>query len=208
MSVKRNELLVRYLSELNSHPLRTKAITSGLLCFLQELLGSRLAGVPVSPTPKNAPIQRALALAHIDAKAAKMALYGFLVSAPLSHYLTGVVQKIFAGRTSTGAKVGHLLASNLVVAPIQTAVYLASLAVINGARTTDTVMKTIKGGFMTVLKVTWVASPLALVFAQKFLPMELWVPFFNLVGFAVGLSFNVITKQMKLKALKKKEEEK
>lgn len=49
-----------------------------------------------------------------------MAIYGFLVSAPLSHILIGVLQKAFAGQTSTRAKISQILASNLLIAPIQT----------------------------------------------------------------------------------------
>ena len=64
---------------------------------------------------------RTLTAAHIDIKAVKMALYGFLVSAPLSHFLVSQLQKAFAGKTSGAAKLGQILANNLIVAPIQTA---------------------------------------------------------------------------------------
>ena len=64
---------------------------------------------------------KTLVQAHVDAKAVKMALYGFLVSAPLGHLLVGLLQRAFRGRTGLGARVGQILASNLLVAPIQTA---------------------------------------------------------------------------------------
>ena len=60
-----------------------------------------------------------LARARVDARAFKMALYGFVVSAPLSHVLVGELQKAFAGRTGRAAKIGQVLASNLIVSPIQ-----------------------------------------------------------------------------------------
>jgi hypothetical protein len=63
---------------------------------------------------------RALGSAHIDSKALKMAIYGFLVSAPLSHLLIGLLQKAFAGQSSTRSKIAQILASNLLVSPIQT----------------------------------------------------------------------------------------
>lgn len=49
-----------------------------------------------------------------------MAVYGSCVSAPLGHLLVGTLQRAFAGKTGTGAKIAQILASNLLIAPIQT----------------------------------------------------------------------------------------
>jgi len=92
----------------------------GTLCFLQEVLGSKLSGTPANISKDASPLVRALGSAHIGSKAVKMAIYGFLVSAPLSHFLIGVLQKAFAGQTSTRAKIAQILASNLLISPIQT----------------------------------------------------------------------------------------
>lgn len=144
-----------------------------MLCFLQEVLGSNIAGMPVNKLAKNAPLPlHVLAALHVDIKAVKMAIYGFLVSAPLGHVLIGVLQRAFAGKTGTGAKIAQLLANNLLVSPIQASgkairrllrhlrlltlnpiAYLASLAVINGAGSVDEVVKTVKAGFFSVVRV-------------------------------------------------------
>lgn len=164
--------------------------------------------------PKTASfISHLLANAKIDAKSVKMAIYGFFVSAPLGHVLVGALQKRFAGKTGTAAKIGQILASNLLVAPIQAtgnyllfreiyaqnmhsmsnfAVYLSSMAIINGAKSIDDIIRTVKGGFMSVMRVgylwtfcnlkfaliiistkmTWITSPLSMVIAQKFIAQE------------------------------------
>ncbi|KAJ3516467.1 hypothetical protein NLJ89_g1110 [Agrocybe chaxingu] len=197
-------LLVKYLAQLTLHPLRTKALTTATLCFLQEVLGSNR---PLGPQPKvskgASPLVRTLGTVHVDLKALKMALYGFLISAPLSHYLIGLLQKAFAGKTSTGAKIGQIVASNLLIAPIQTSAYLSSIAVINGASSVDEVIKTVKAGFFSVIRISWVVSPLSMTIAQKFIPVELWVPFFNAIQFVLGTYFNMRVKQLRLAALKK-----
>jgi peroxisomal membrane protein 2 len=140
---------------------------------LQEVLGSNLAGIPVRRPSKDAPWSlQVLARAHVDIKALKMALYGFFVSAPIGHVLIGALQRAFASRTGTGAKIAQILASNLLIAPIQTVgtytvsfmpnsnidlfhptAFLASMAVINGAKSVDEVIKTVKGGFISVIRV-------------------------------------------------------
>lgn len=144
----------------------------GTLYFLQEVFASHLAGIPPSKAAKNAsPIVHALAAAHINMKSLKMAAYGAFISAPVSHYLVGVLQSIFAGKTNPSAKAAQILCSNIFVAPIQTVgedlalleynasadtslpVYLASMAVINGAKSLEDVKRTVRGAFMAVIKV-------------------------------------------------------
>lgn len=100
------------------HPLPT--LCTGTMQLIQEILASHIARVPTKPVPKDAPLySHALAAAKIDSKAVKMALYGAFVSAPLGHYLVGLLQRAFAGRTSTRDKILQIVASNLIVSPIQ-----------------------------------------------------------------------------------------
>ena len=89
------------------------------------------------------------------------------------------------------------------VSPIQNAVYLASMGVIAGARTVHQVRATVRAGFMPVMKVSWISSPLALAFAQKFLPEHAWVPFFNIISFVIGTYDNTHTKKKRLEALRR-----
>jgi len=95
-------------------------VHAGTFSFLQEVIGSNVAGLAPVQVPKDAsPLTRALARARIDSKAFKMAIYGIFVSAPLGHFLVGLLQKAFAGKTGLKARLGQLLASNLLVSPIQ-----------------------------------------------------------------------------------------
>ena len=57
---------------------------------------------------------------------------------------------------------------------------------------------------MPVMKISWISSPIALAFAQKFLPEQTWVPFFNIVAFVIGTYINTHTKKKRLAALRKK----
>lgn len=79
-----------------------------------------------------------------------------------------------------------------------------SMAIIAGARTFHQVRATVRAGFMPVMKISWITSPLALAFAQKFLPEHTWVPFFNLISFVIGTYINSHTKKKRLAALRKK----
>ena len=90
------------------------------------------------------------------------------------------------------------------ISPIQNGVYLTSMALIAGARTFHQVRATVKAGFMPVMKVSWIVSPISLAFAQQFLPESTWVPFFNIIGFIIGTYINAHTKKKRLAALRRK----
>ncbi|KAH8668508.1 integral membrane protein [Xylariales sp. PMI_506] len=184
--------LMAYIKQLESNPLRTKMLTAGTLAGLQEFLASWLA----KDRNKHGN--------YFTSRVPKMAAYGALISAPLGHFLIWLLQKTFKNRTSLKAKILQILVSNLLIAPIQNVVYLVAMAIIAGARTYHQVRATVRVGFMKVMKVTWVTSPICLAFAQQFLPEQTWVPFFNIVSFVIGTYINTVTKKKRLAALRKR----
>jgi len=99
----RNGSSQAYLRQLQQNPLRTKMLTSGVLSGFQELLASWLA----HDVGKHGH--------YFSSRIPKMSLYGMFVAAPLGHVLIGILQKIFAGRTSLKAKILQILVSNLIV---------------------------------------------------------------------------------------------
>jgi len=208
-----NPLLAAYLTRLLAKPLQTKMVTSGVLFFVQEITASHLAGVPSpQPTAKSGTpqydLEAALSRAKITPRAFALAIYGAFISAPLNHVLVGRLQKMFAGKTTPKDRLLQILTNSIFIAPITTVVYLASMAIIGGARTVDGVTKVVKAGFAPFMKVTCISSPLAQMFAQKFLPSELWVPFFNMVAFTMGTFFNTKVKIAQLKAARKAQKDK
>lgn len=103
-----------------------------------------------------------------------------------------------------GNHISHVWVFFSQISPIQNTVYLTSMALIAGARTFHQVRATVKAGFLPVMKVSWITSPLALAFAQKFLPEHTWVPFFNIIAFVIGTYINAHTKKKRLAALRRK----
>ncbi|KAI5481506.1 protein of integral membrane protein, Mpv17/PMP23 family [Pseudohyphozyma bogoriensis] len=191
-----NPLLGAYLRSLGNRPVFTKSCTSAILSFISEIAAGELSGQ--KPPPLSAKERTGILpvdLAKRYHKALKMAGYGFFISAPLGHTLLALLQKVFAGKTSARAKVLMILASNICISPIQQSVYIAAMAIIAGAKSPDAVLKAWKASFLAVMKITWVVSTLSMAFAQKFLPGELWVPFFTSVGAIVGTTLNVQAKK-------------
>ncbi|WPG99519.1 pxmp2/4 family protein 3 [Acrodontium crateriforme] len=187
-----NGYLAWYLRKLQEDPLRTKMVTSGSLAALQEVLASWIA----KDRNKHGH--------YFTKRVPAMAVYGAFISAPLGHVMISLLQRLFAGRTSLKAKIMQIIVSNLVIAPIQNTVYLTAMALIAGARTFHQIRATVRAGLLPVMRVTWLTSPLALAFAQAFLPNETWVPFFNFISFVIGTYVNAHTKKKRLQALRRK----
>jgi len=200
-----NPVLRAYLVRLQAHPLLTKQQTTAIASGLGELVATKLSGVPPpKPTLKlsGAPGQvlKTLDKFGISDRVIQMAIYGFFIQAPLGHVLTSALQRAFAGRTTAKDKILQIIAANLITSPINNAVYIASMAFINGARSADQIIKIVKASFAKVMVTTWITSPLAIAYAQNYLQPELWEPFFVALKFVLGTYFNVVNKKKQLEA--------
>lgn len=214
-------LLVQYTTALQRNPLRTKMYTSGTLAALAEILAGKFAGVgpaenklpPGQVSEKEAIKQQPLrfleaffAQLGINKRALQMFIYGFAISAPLGHVMTGVLQRAFAGKTTARDRVMQIITANLTTAVISNTVYLICMAYINGARSIDRIIGIWRSSFMFLMRVTWLTSPISIGVAQKYLPPTLWEPYFALVRFVLSTAFNTITKKKQMALQRKKKD--
>ena len=82
------------------------------------------------------------------------------------------------------------------------------MALFAGARTTAQIKAAFKNGYLPMMKTSWMISPLSMALAQKFLPPNVWVPFFNLVAFTFGTYVNTSIKKARLAQIKREQTEK
>ncbi|GJJ79048.1 hypothetical protein EMPS_11407 [Entomortierella parvispora] len=194
-------LLTAYLTELAANPLRTKALTSGTLSGLQEITATKLSGMPKSKNPNDF-------IFGINKRVVQMALYGLLVSGPLAHTLFELVTKRFMGKEGAKWKVAQIMSTQLITSPIQNATYILAMALFAGARTSAQIKGAFKQGYLPMMKTSWMLSPISMAIAQKFLPPNVWVPFFNLVAFTFGTYVNTSIKKARLAQIKREQAEK
>jgi peroxisomal membrane protein 2 len=173
-----------YSANLTLRPILTKASTSATLYTLQEIIAALVTGSPAD-----------------SAKALRMALYGFFISGPLGHFLYSRMENLFAGVKGGKGNLLRLLFSNLIITPVQNSSYLFALALIAGARPKKA-FQIIRSKLLSLMKISWIISPVAQMFAFQYLEPKFYVPFFNLVGFLFGTTINI---QAKLEAKKKRE---
>lgn len=188
-------LATAYLSELIQHPVRTKALTSASFNALSEILAAAISG---EKDPQTG--------AYIGSRVPKMALYGALVSGPLSHYLVELVQKAFK-RSKRGwvTNVAQIVVLNVFVTPILAATFITWMSILAGARTVTEIKERLKGSMMSVLRSQWLTSPILIAFAQKYIPKLAWTPVFSFFAFILSTYHNTLVRK-RLAETKKKDE--
>ncbi|KAL6401048.1 integral membrane protein [Ilyonectria robusta] len=162
-------------------------IRSATVAAGEEFLASRLA----DDRGKNGH--------YLTARVPKMAIYGAFVNTPLTTVLLGGLRKMFAGQESNVAKITQILMGMFVKI-----VHIISMAVIAGARTFSQVEASVKATLFPSLKLIWLTFPLAVAFAQGFLPPNLWPQFFTMVSFALNTFCSYTFKKKRLAALRRR----
>ncbi|ODQ79867.1 hypothetical protein BABINDRAFT_171456 [Babjeviella inositovora NRRL Y-12698] len=188
------------MQALASNPLLTKAVTAAILVSLNEQIASLLAG--------DLQTMRVCSLKFLHTLTVKvplMALYGFAISAPISHFGYDILNKIFQPPLSGKAKLLQILTSLVTITPLSGACFVAYLALLNlkalptattcGAKLQNAVeaIKTNwKNNLLPVLRTSWIVSPLVTFLAQTYVPPQLWVIFFNVIYFFLGTGQNAL----------------
>lgn len=214
-----------YMGRLQANPLQTKMWTAAVFMSLGEVLAGNLSGMTAAQSKlrrsqvraashgdrSSSGIQDFLRSIGFSERAGKMFLYGFLINAPLGHVLTGHLQRAFAGRTSFRAKVAQIAVANLTISVLANVINLLCMGYINGVRTYQGLIQTVKANFWKVMRIAWTTNPISIAIAQNYLPLELWgtfaphhrhlttnpcsEPFFMFTRFVVGVWINTVTKK-------------
>lgn len=170
---------MRYVQSLHENPVLTKSVTSGVLSFLEEFSSQALT------LPNGYNFQ--------PAKMFKLGLYGAFVNAPLSHYAYLLLDKLVPGTSVTG-QVLQLVASNAIILPIQTYVYISALGLIDDKSFRETQIL-VKKTLLPILITSWKYFPIVQLLVFRYVPQILWVPTFNLIALLFGIYVNATTKK-------------
>ncbi|KAK6464433.1 hypothetical protein DFJ63DRAFT_311740 [Scheffersomyces coipomensis] len=206
-------LNTQYLISLSKYPLFTKAVTAGSFAALNEILSSI-----ITDELQEQVIFKDYKVKHFfTPKLITMIIYGSFIATPIAHYLYEIInKKLFVGKLSGIQSILKILTSLSTVTPLLAACYTSWISLINNYQFPSSCKDTsiskelskilyivklgLKKGYPTVLKSSLVTSFFSLIVAQKFVPPELWVVFFNVIYFILGTYQNT-----KLKLLQKKQ---
>ncbi|XP_061529290.1 peroxisomal membrane protein 2 [Phycodurus eques] len=166
-------LLSQYLFLLKKYPILTKSVTSGILSALGNLLSQILEARKKSQSDAS--------VKGIDtAGAARYAIYGLLVTGPLSHYFYQLME-MWMPTTDPYCVVKRLLLDRLVFAPGFLMIFYLVMNILE-AKGLDDFIKKIRGSYWTALKMNWkVWTPFQFV-NVNFVPVEFRVLFANMIA--------------------------
>uniref|UniRef100_A0A8C5PIA9 Peroxisomal membrane protein 2 n=1 Tax=Leptobrachium leishanense TaxID=445787 RepID=A0A8C5PIA9_9ANUR len=165
-------LLHGYLRLLQERPLLTKALTSAILPALGNLLAQSLDKRRKSEkSPKNVDF----------AGPFRFAVYGFLVTGPLSHYLYLFMDQVIPSSAPL-AGLRRLLLDRFIIAPTFLLLFFCVMNILEGKDLAFLNQK-LKKGYWLALKMNWkVWTPFQFI-NMTYIPVQFRVLFANMVAF-------------------------
>ncbi|XP_021752438.1 peroxisomal membrane protein PMP22-like isoform X2 [Chenopodium quinoa] len=160
------EVWKKYLLQLQIHPLRTKAITSGVLAGCSDFAAQKISGI------KKLQYKRLFLIM----------IYGFFYSGPFGHFLHKVMDKIFKGKkgsTTVGKKV---ILEQLTASPWNNLFFMMYYGLVVEGRTWPLVKSKIKNDYPPVQLTSWKFWPIINWVNYQYMPLQLRVLFHSLVA--------------------------
>lgn len=187
-----SSLNARYVHQLHKRPLATKQVTAGVLAVLNEIIALTVTGED----------------AVLKTKLVVMALFSSMVTTPLTHFMYRLINtRLFRGsKLSAVQRILQLFTSLVTVTPLMAALFTAGIALVNQylprtllvaeiMRVRQIATRALSKNYWKVLQSMLVTSGCSIVFAQRFVPNELWQVFFSLIQFGLGTYQNIRLKQ-------------
>lgn len=165
-------LLKTYLQLLHSRPVLTKAITSGILSALGNLLSQHIEQRRKSKSSaKNVDLVALL----------RFASYGLFFTGPLSHYFYLFLENVIPSSTPM-AGLRRLLLERLIVAPAFLFLFFIVMNFLEG-KDLNSLNKKLKDSYWSALKMNWkVWTPFQFI-NVNYIPVQFRVLFANMVAF-------------------------
>lgn len=156
----------RYLALLKEKPVATKAITSGTLAGLSDILAQKISG------SKSIELRRAIL----------MAIYGLLYVGPSAHFVHRLLDKIFASKQDMATAVKKVLVEQLSYGPLCNIVAMTYISrIVEGRPFRQTVTRVMRR-YPEVQLNGWRVWPLVALINYKFVPFQLRVLFVNFIA--------------------------
>ncbi|PON91256.1 Mpv17/PMP [Trema orientale] len=172
----------QYLMQLQRHPLRTKAITAGVLSGLSDIVSQKLTGI------------QKLQLKRLLLKV----LFGAAYLGPFGHFLHIILDKIFKGKRDSKTVAKKVLLEQLTVSPWNNLLFLIYYGLVVEGRPWIHVKTKVKKDYPTVQYTSWTFWPVVGWINHQYVPLQFRVILQSLVAFCWGIFLNLRARSLVL----------
>ncbi|KNA24138.1 hypothetical protein SOVF_018690 [Spinacia oleracea] len=177
------EVWKKYLLQLQIHPLRTKAITSGVLAGCSDFAAQKISGV------KRLQFRRLFLIT----------IYGFFYIGPFGHFFHKVMDKIFRGKKGNTIVGKKVLLEQLTASPLKTIIFMMYYGLVIEGRSWPLVKSKIKKDYLPILLISWKFWPVVNWVNYRYMPLQLRVLFHSLVASCWAIFLNLKARSTAIK---------
>ncbi|KAL5578784.1 hypothetical protein UlMin_011226 [Ulmus minor] len=174
--------LQQYMMQLQQHPLRTKAITAGVLSAISDIVSQKLTGI------------QKIQLRRLILKV----VFGAAYLGPFGHYFHILLDKLFKGKKDTKTVGKKVLFDQLTASPWNNLTFMLYYGLVVEGRPWHQVKSKVKTDYPKVQLTSWMFWPIVGWINFQYLPLQLRVVFQSFVGFCWGIFLNLRARSMVL----------
>lgn len=174
--------LQQYLLQLQQHPLRTKAITAGVLSAISDVVAQKLSGI------------QKLQLRRLLLKV----LFGLAYLGPFGHFLHLILDKIFKGKKDTKTVAKKVIVEQLTSSPWNNLLFMVYYGLVIEGRPWMQVKTKIKKDYPSVQYTSWTFWPVVGWINHQYVPLQFRVIFHSAVAMCWGIFLNLRARTMAL----------
>ncbi|KAF9608162.1 hypothetical protein IFM89_007548 [Coptis chinensis] len=184
MSERMKGVLKSYLQQLQEHPLRTKAITAGVLAGFSDATAQKISGI------KKIQLRRLLLVM----------LYGFAYGGPFGHFLHKVMDYIFKGKKDNTTIAKKVLLEQLTSSPWNNLVFMMYYGLVIEGRPWSLVKTKVRKDYPLIQLTAWKFWPIVGWVNYQYMPLQLRVVFHSFVASCWGIFLNLKARTIAVKS--------
>ncbi|XP_074272003.1 peroxisomal membrane protein PMP22-like [Silene latifolia] len=164
-----------YMKQLQQHPLRTKAITAGVITAISDIVSQKLSGI------QKIQIRRLLL----------KVLFGCAYLGPFGHFFHMLLDKIFKGKKDPKTVAKKVVFEQLTSSPINNILFMVYYGCVVEGRPWSQVKRKLKTDYPSVQLTAWTFWPVFGWINYQYVPLHLRVVFQSMIGFCWGIFLNL-----------------
>ncbi|KAH7858945.1 hypothetical protein Vadar_029683 [Vaccinium darrowii] len=174
----------KYLQQLQLHPLRTKAITSGCLIGSSDIIAQKITGA------KRLQFKRILLLM----------LYGLIYSGPFGHFYHKLMDRIFKGKKGNTTVAQKVVLEQLSASPWNNILFMMYYGLVVEGRPWGLVKNKVRNDYPSIQLTAWKFWPIVGWINYQYVPIQFRVLFQSFVGSCWAIFLNLRARSVAIKA--------